>query len=100
MLTTRYYPAAGIEEPERAAPAKTGQAPGDRAPTAMDSHEKMQLRAAAFRATQLHPGPVGELLSHELLAWEEFGYVLGHGSRSLVNRLVHHILTTELHPST
>lgn len=60
----------------------------------MDHHERMRLRAAAFRATRLYPGPVGELLSHELLAWEEFGYRLG-GSQ-LMMRLVDHVLTAPL----
>ena len=46
-------------------------------PVPMDHHEKMRLRAAAFRVTRLYPGPVGELLSRELLTWEEFGYRLG-----------------------
>jgi hypothetical protein len=60
----------------------------------LDHHEKMRIRAAAFRATKVHPGPVGELLSRELLTWEEFGYRLG--GQSLVNRLVDHILKTPL----
>jgi hypothetical protein len=60
----------------------------------MDHHEKMRLRAAAFRVTRLHPGPVGELVSRELLAWEEFGYRLGGGQ--LVMRLVDHVLATPL----
>ncbi len=63
-------------------------------PVPMDHHEKMRLRAAAFRATRLHPGPVGELVSRELLAWEEFGYRLGGGQ--LVMRLVDHVLATPL----
>jgi len=63
-------------------------------PTLMDHHERMRLRAAAFRATRLYPGPVGELLSHELLAWEEFGYRLG--GRQLVMRLVDHVLTSPI----
>ena len=46
-------------------------------PVPMDHHEKMRLRAAAFRVTRLYPGPVGELLSRELLTWEEFGLRLG-----------------------
>ena len=53
-----------------------------------------QLRAAAFRVTRLYPGPVGELVSRELLTWEEFGYQLG-GHR-LIMRLVDHVLTTPL----
>jgi hypothetical protein len=60
----------------------------------MDHHEKMRLRAAAFRATRLHPGPVGELVSRELLAWEDFGYRLGGGQ--LVMRLVDHVLKAPL----
>ena len=42
-------------------------------PVPMDHHEKMRLRAAAFSVTRLYPGPVGEVLSRELLTWEEFG---------------------------
>jgi len=56
----------------------------------MDHHEKMRIRAAAFRATRLYPGPVGELVSRELLSWEDFGYRLG-GNR-LVMDLVEHVL--------
>jgi len=44
--------------------------------------------------TRLYPGPVGEVLSRELLTWEEFGYRLG-GSQ-LVMRLVDHVLKTPL----
>jgi hypothetical protein len=60
----------------------------------MDHHEQVRLRAAAFRVTRLYPGPVGELVSSELLTWEEFGYRLG-GHR-LIMRLVDHVLTTPL----
>lgn len=60
----------------------------------MDRTEKMRLRSAAFRATRLYPGPVGELISRELLAWEEFGFRLG--GAQLVMRLVDHVLKTPL----
>jgi hypothetical protein len=63
-------------------------------PVPMDHHEKMRLRAAAFRVTRLYPGPVGELLSRELLTWEEFGYRLG--GQQLVMRIVDHVLTTPI----
>jgi len=66
----------------------------DMNPVSMDHYEKTRLRAAAFRVTRLYPGPVGELLSRELLTWEEFGYRLG-GHR-LITRLVDHVLTTPL----
>lgn len=56
----------------------------------MDHHEKARLRAAAFRVTRLYPGPVGEMLSREILTWDEFGYRLG-GSQ-LVMRLVDFVL--------
>lgn len=60
----------------------------------MDHHEKLRIRAAAFRAVRLYPGPVGELLSRELLTWEEFGYRLG-GS-GVIMRLVDHIMKEPL----
>lgn len=63
-------------------------------PVQMDPHEKSRLRAAAFRATRLYPGPVGELLCRELLTWEEFGYRLG--GQQLMLRLVDHILKAPL----
>ena len=59
-------------------------------PVPINHREKMRLRAAAFRATRVYPGPVGELLSCELFSWEEFGYRLG-GSQ-LIMRLVDHLL--------
>lgn len=46
-------------------------------PDPMDHHERMKLRSAAFHATRVYPGPVGELVSRELLSWEDFGYRLG-----------------------
>jgi hypothetical protein len=46
-------------------------------PPAMNAHERMRIRTAAFHAAQTYPGPIGELISRELLAWEEFGYRLG-----------------------
>jgi len=60
----------------------------------MEYHEKIRLRAAAFRVTRLYPGPVGELISRELLTWEEFGYRLSGGQ--LIMRLVDHVLMTPL----
>jgi hypothetical protein len=66
----------------------------DMNPVSMDHNEKTRLRAAAFRVTRLYPGPVGELISRELLTWEEFGYRLGGGQ--LIMRLVDHVLATPL----
>ena len=58
----------------------------------LDYHERMRLRAAAFRATSVYPGPVGELLSRELLLWEECGYRLG--TAGLINGVVDAIMTS------
>jgi len=64
------------------------------APARMEQQDRMQMRAAAFRATRLYPGPVGELISKELMTWEEFGMKLGgHG---LVARLVAAVMDAEL----
>lgn len=63
----------------------------------MDHHEKTRLRTAVAGVTRLYPGQVGELVSRELLSWEdweEFGLRLG-GSR-LVLRLVEDVLQTPL----
>lgn len=67
-------------------------------PPSMNNHEKMRLRAAAFRVTRLYPGPAGEVLSRELLTWEEFGYRLG--TSSLILRLVDHVLKTPVPEQT
>lgn len=63
-------------------------------PNPMDHHEKMRIRAAAFKATRIYPGPVGEVLSRELLAWEEFGYRLDKSGSVL--RLVDVITKTSI----
>lgn len=60
-------------------------------PAVMDHHERMRMRAAAFRAKKLYPGPVGELISRELLAWEDFGFRLGGDQQ--VMQLVQHVMT-------
>lgn len=64
------------------------------APVRMESDERMQLRAAAFRATRVFPGAVGELISRDLMAFEEFGYRLG--AHGLVKRLVAAVMAAEL----
>lgn len=71
----------------------TADVPTD-APALMDHLERSRLRSAAFRVTRLYPGPVGELLSRELLMWEEFGYRLG--GNQLIMRLVDHVLKAPL----
>jgi hypothetical protein len=68
----------------------TGPAP--QRPVPMDHHEKSRIRAAAFRATRLYPGPVGELVSRELLTWEDLGYRLG--GQGIIMPLVDHLMKT------
>jgi hypothetical protein len=53
-----------------------GVVPTDTPPT-MEYAEKAAFRQAAFRARNVYPGPVGELIAKELLAIEEFGYRMG-----------------------
>jgi hypothetical protein len=60
---------------------------------AMGNDERMRLRVAALRATRIYPGPVGELLSRELLAWEDFGYRLG--SRGVIMGVVDAVLKAQ-----
>lgn len=64
---------------------------------AMNHEERTRLRAAARCATQIYPGPVGELLSRELHSWEEFGYRLG--SQSLIQEIVETLLNTPIEPA-
>ena len=65
----------------------------------MDHRSRTRLRAAAFRARLVYPGPVGELIARELLSWDEFGHLLG-GNR-MIMRLVEHVLwTTAAGPRT
>jgi hypothetical protein len=63
-------------------------------PPRMDHHERMQLRAAAFRATRVFPGPVGELICKELMDWETMGVRLG--SHGMIRRLVAAVMSAEL----
>lgn len=57
---------------------------------ALERHEKLQVRAAAALASRIYPGPIGELISRELLTWDDFGYRFGSGS--LIARVVEHLL--------
>ncbi|WP_232664634.1 hypothetical protein [Pseudonocardia sp. TRM90224] len=74
-MTIRLYPGA---------PPVLGDA--ERIP----SQERARLRAAALRAKRLHPGPLGELVSRELLAYADFG--IGFGRDSLIPRLCAQVL--------
>ncbi len=60
-------------------------------PACLDHHEKQNLRNAAYRATVVYPGPVGELISREIMAWEDFGFRLSHDNT--IMNVVRHVLT-------
>jgi hypothetical protein len=53
-------------------------------------HERNRARAAARRARQLWPGPVGELVEREIEAWTEFGWRTEH--TGLIPRLVDQVM--------
>ena len=52
------------------------------------------VAAAAFRATRLYPGPVGDLVRRELEAWLDLGWRFRNGDR--IVQLVRHIMDTPL----
>jgi hypothetical protein len=58
-------------------------------PVSLPLQDKQRIRAAAAAAPKRYPGPVGQLLQKELLAWEEFGYRLG--GHSFIIHLVEHL---------
>jgi hypothetical protein len=58
-------------------------------PEQMTPYDRRRIREAAFKVVKMYPGPVGEILSRELFAWEEFGYRFG--GVSLVRTLVDEI---------
>lgn len=62
----------------------------------MSAQEKTRLRAAAYRAKKLYPGPVGEVLYREIEVWYEFGYRFG--GNALIGSVVDQILKTEIPP--
>ncbi len=63
-------------------------------PERMDHHVRMRLRMAAFRATRLYPGAVGELVSKELLSFEQFGIRLANDG--LMMRVADEIAAAEV----
>lgn len=62
-------------------------------PDKLEQHERMQLRTAATRAKHVFPGPVGELISRELLDWEQFGFRFG--GAGMVRGLVDAVLKVD-----
>lgn len=58
--------------------------------SAMDFHVKSRFRAAAHHAKRAYPGAIGELLSREILSWEQVGYRLG--GWALMSQVVDQVL--------
>lgn len=58
----------------------------------LEPHERSRCRAAAGHARRVIPGPVGELVHRELLAYAEFGYRFV--ADGLIPRLAAEILAT------
>ena len=56
----------------------------------MGYRERVRLRAAALRAQTVYPGPIGELIYRDLMAWDEFGFRLG--AHSLIAQVIAQIL--------
>ncbi|HEY2089066.1 MAG TPA: hypothetical protein VGH54_23960 [Mycobacterium sp.] len=60
-------------------------------PAWLEQHEKERIKAAAYRARLLYPGPVGEFINRELLSWSTIGLkfdthgVLAKTIRALLN---------------
>lgn len=77
-------------------PSAADSGPGSVPPAACDparpadAHELARLHAAALQARRRYPGPVGELVCAELLAWASFGYRLG--GRSQIAAIVDDVL--------
>ena len=69
-----------------AAPAIRGDA------VTLEFHEGARLRAAALHARRIYPGPLGELVSRELIAYADFGYRLSNDG--LIPRLATAVLAT------
>ncbi|MFC5992934.1 hypothetical protein ACFQE5_01765 [Pseudonocardia hispaniensis] len=76
------------------APVYTSDTPPLHRPPKLEPHQLLRIRAAAHHAKKIYPGPVGELIAHELLAWAEFGYLLDRAG--LTNRLADHVLAQPL----
>lgn len=83
-----------VSEPVQAEPFYLRGPAADAPPVELAFHEKSALRAAALRAKRVYPGPVGELVSREILAWEDFGKLLG--GDGLIMSLVRQVMTASL----
>jgi hypothetical protein len=69
-------------------PTPADRVRGNAAPFA--AHERSRLRAAAHHARRALPGPLGELVHRELVAYADFGYRMA--ADALIPRLAADVL--------
>lgn len=88
-------PRTGFTTPE---PQYTGDTPVTIAQKPIPStfEARQRAHAAANRARQLYPGPVGDLLYRELQEWADTGWYLGNG---LIYRVVEHLMACGATPA-
>lgn len=60
----------------------------------LEQHERERLKAAAFRARQVFPGPIGEFLNRELTSWSVIG--LRFDSHGLLAQVIATVLNAPL----
>ncbi len=82
-----------VELPPRQPSVTTMAVAATDPPPRMDHHDRSKIRTAAYRALKVYPGPIGDLISRELLAHEELGYMAPNG---LSARLINAVLNTPL----
>lgn len=75
-----------LREPARMESPTHSTAPPDWSSTS----ETAQLRAAAIAAGKRYPGPVGQLLAHDLLSWSSIG--MRWDTTGLIGRVVAELL--------
>ena len=63
-------------------------------PPLMSPHDKLRIKAAAYHARRLFPGPIGDLIAREFFTWVEFGYRMG--NNGLVHQAVDAILKMDV----
>lgn len=62
-------------------------------PPRIEAHERRRIMAAQTHAKRIYPGVVGEILSDEIAATLDMGW-MNHGTR--IARLVEHLMTAAL----
>ena len=85
-MTRRLHPT----EEDPVIPRAAGGPYPNHPPDLADQPTRVRARKAAYLAQRVYPGPVGELISRELLAWDQFGFRIVQGG--LIERLIDFVL--------